>query len=286
MLAAIAAVCASPSFAHAPVRDPAEKSCSADAVQLIILGTYHMDNPGLDAVNIEADDVLAPRRQSEIAALNESLLKFQPTKIAVEGDRSKALWQDRYKQWIGGTYSLGRNEIEQIGMKVARAAGHENIHPIDFPMMMSGLRYDEVQLKQSQSNPVGPRTMSEEELRLRRMTVTQNLRRMNDPLAIAEGHRAYMDLLEPDPEDAALYAKSDLLTNWYKRNIRMMTNVARISDAGDRVLLIVGSGHLAILRDFAIGSPAFCLADTLFYLGGSEAQASAFHPKRTFAPEL
>ncbi len=273
ILATIAAVCATPTFAQAPVRDSAEKTCSADAVQLLILGSYHMDNPGLDAVNIEADDVLAPRRQSELAALNASLLNFRPTKVAVEGDRSRTIWQDRYKQWIAGTYSLGRNEIEQIGMRVARAAGHETIHPIDFPMMMSGLRYDEVQLKRPQSNPsatAGMRTLSEDELRLRRLSVAENLRRMNEPVAIAEGHRAYMDLLEPDPEDAALYAKSDLLTNWYKRNIRMMTNVARISDAGDRVLLIVGSGHLAILRDFAVESLAFCLADTLYYLRGSD----------------
>jgi hypothetical protein len=75
-----------------------------------------------------------------------------------------------------------------------------------------------------------------------------------------------MDLLKPDPDEAALYGKSDYLTNWYKRNIRMMANVARISKPGDRVLLIVGAGHLPVMRDFAIHSPAFCLADTLHYL--------------------
>jgi hypothetical protein len=81
-----------------------------------------------------------------------------------------------------------------------------------------------------------------------------------------------MNLLEPDPEDAALYAKSDLLTNCYKRNVRMMANVARMSSPRDRVLLLVGAGHLAILRDFAMASPAFCLADTMSYLGSSAAK--------------
>ncbi|MGI8706077.1 MAG: DUF5694 domain-containing protein [Sphingomicrobium sp.] len=262
----------SPAAAQNLPRDPAEKACPADAVDLLILGSYHMDNPGLDSVNIEADDVLTPRRQAEIAALNAALLQFRPTKVAVEGDRSKSTWQDRYSQWLEGSSSLGRNEIEQIGMKVARAAGHTAIYPIDFPMLMSGLRYDEVEIRKpepSGAKPPPPRQLSEDELLLRRQTVTETLRRMNHPDAIAAAHLPYMDLLEPDPEDPALYGKSDYLVNWYKRNIRMMANVARISVPGDRVLLIVGAGHLSILRDFAIHSPAFCLADTLHYLDKS-----------------
>jgi hypothetical protein len=275
ILTTVLLVVASPLSAQTPARIAAGETCSEDGVQLLILGSYHMGNPGLDAVNVEADDVLAPHRQAEIEALNSSLLRFRPTKIAVEGDRSKTTWQDRYTQWLAGKYQLGRNEIEQIGMKVARAAGHQTIYPIDFPMLMSGLRYDEVEFKQRPSGPsstTAPRKLTDEELRLRRLTLIENLRRMNEPTAIADGHRQYMDLLEPDSGDAALYAKSDLLTNWYKRNVRMMANVARMSSPGDRVLLIVGAGHLAILRDFALASPTFCLADTMSYLGSSAAK--------------
>lgn len=273
--AAIALQLSSPAAGVNSPRDPAENACSEGAVELLILGSYHMDNPGLDAVNIEADDVLTPRRQAEITALNAGLLQFRPTKVAVEGDRSKSVWQDRYAQWLEGKYSLGRSEVEQIGMKVAKAAGHSTIYPIDFPMMMSGLRYDEVEIKKeapSSATPAGPRQLSEAELLLRRHTVTQNLHRLNHPDAVAADHQPYMDLLEPDPEEPALYGKSDYLTNWYKRNIRMMTNVARISDPRDRVLLIVGKGHLPILRHFAIHSPEFCLADTLHYLERARAE--------------
>lgn len=254
-----------------PTLDPAEQSCAPNAVHLLVLGTYHMANPGLDAVNIEADDVLSPRRQAELEQLNEALGRFEPTKIAVEGDRSSDTWPERYEAWLAGEYTLGRNEVEQIGMKIARAAGHETIYPIDFPMLMSGLRYDEIEPPKPKSQEPAkrePRQLSEEELLLRRSTVAENLRRANDPSRIASGHQPYLELLEPDPDDAALYARSDYLLNWYKRNIRMMANVARISEPGDRVLLVVGSGHLAILRDFSLDSPQFCLADTLKYLPG------------------
>ncbi len=36
--------------------------CDADHVLVMLLGTYHMDHPGLDEVNIDADDVLSPGR--------------------------------------------------------------------------------------------------------------------------------------------------------------------------------------------------------------------------------
>jgi hypothetical protein len=51
---------------------------------VLVLGVWHMANPGGHVVNVEADDVLSPRRQSEIAEVMTVLGRFQPTKIAVE----------------------------------------------------------------------------------------------------------------------------------------------------------------------------------------------------------
>ena len=53
--------------------------------EVLVLGTYHMANPGRDIVNMQVDDVLAPKRQAEIAEVMAVLQKFRPTKIAVEG---------------------------------------------------------------------------------------------------------------------------------------------------------------------------------------------------------
>lgn len=52
--------------------------------QVMVLGSYHFSNPGLDAVNLEADDVLSERRQREIQILAETLAEWRPTKIVVE----------------------------------------------------------------------------------------------------------------------------------------------------------------------------------------------------------
>ena len=41
--------------------------------QLVLLGTYHFANPGLDVVKVKTDNVLSERRQAEIRAVVERL---------------------------------------------------------------------------------------------------------------------------------------------------------------------------------------------------------------------
>ncbi|HMD14866.1 MAG TPA: hypothetical protein VKI62_09590, partial [Bacteroidota bacterium] len=44
---------------------------SGKRAEVMVLGVYHMSNPGHDIYNMKADDVLAPKRQTEIAQLIE-----------------------------------------------------------------------------------------------------------------------------------------------------------------------------------------------------------------------
>jgi hypothetical protein len=51
-----------------------------------------MSNPGHDVHNTQADDVLSPTRQQEIAQLIEVLKRFHRTKIAIEADVGSNRW--------------------------------------------------------------------------------------------------------------------------------------------------------------------------------------------------
>ena len=254
----------------------AERSCSAESARLLILGTYHMENPRLDAVNLEADDVLLPRRQRELADLVAKLARYNPTRIAIEAPYRNATWDDRYRQYRAGTYTLGRNEIEQIGFQLARRLNLPTLHPVDYSMTMRGLTPAEIEYpapRQSAptvavpaSAPVPAPPLSERDLLLRRSTVTEFLRHLNSDAEIRADHAQYMQMLLP-AEDAAIYEDADLVTNWYKRNFRIFANLNRITTfPGDRVLLIIGAGHVKILRELALDAPYFCLVDTDAYL--------------------
>ena len=76
---------------------------------IMILGSGHFANPGVDAYNYRMDDVLQPKRQSEIQQLVVLLKPFRPTKVALEIDeRYDAETQANYQGYLKDTYELER----------------------------------------------------------------------------------------------------------------------------------------------------------------------------------
>src|SRR5262249_48216969 len=69
---------------------------------VMVLGTFHMNNPNRDLVNPTIKDVLGPRRQREIQELVGRLEKFRPTKIALETPAGVRTIQDRLEGYLAG----------------------------------------------------------------------------------------------------------------------------------------------------------------------------------------
>src|ERR1051325_3748805 len=107
--------------------------------EILVLGAFHMANPGHDLANIQVDDVRSPPRQREMAELLAVLKKFNPTKIAIESDVTGSSRPKEYENYLAGRHELTRNEIEQIGFRLAKELGHKKIYPVDvdgdFPWM-------------------------------------------------------------------------------------------------------------------------------------------------------
>lgn len=240
------------------------------ATPILILGVYHMANPGLDEVNSLADDVLTPKRQKEIENLCKQLARFQPTKIAIEAPYHDSYWPNLYQKYRGGQYTLGRNEIEQIGFRLAKRMNLPTVYGIDFQMYANGLTPSEMEQRgqptSAKSHRVEPSQASPEEQLLRQSTVTEYLAYLNSASEIQKNHEGYMTSLLPT-DDPAIYSKADLVANWYKRNLRILANINRITEPGkDRVLVIIGAGHLKLLREFAADAPYFDEVDTESFL--------------------
>ena len=255
-----------------------DRYCGPNAAQIMILGTYHFANPGLDGRNVNADNVLTPKRQAELADLANRLAKFRPTKIMVEAPFTDTDVRDRYQRHLKGQYTLTHNETEQIGFRLGKMLGLPRINPVDYEMRMSGLRPDELNhawrpkpppapAGAAVSSPPAAPQLTEEDLLLRRSTIRETLLRMNRPEQFQADHsRDYLPMLLPK-DGPTLYEQSEYLVNWYKRNFRTFTNIARQTDfPSDRVLVITGGGHQKILRDLAIEADYFCLVETIPYL--------------------
>jgi uncharacterized protein DUF5694 len=221
--------------------------------EILVLGTYHMANPGHDVHNMQADDVLSPRRQQEIAQLIEVLKRFQPTKIAIETDVGSQRTAREYSDYLSGKYALSRNEIDQIGYRLAKELGHHSVFSVDvdgdFPYLRvvnyakaNGLKekFDALQAR------TGIRVKQQGDF-LRTHTVLETLEYMNSDSLVTKDVASYFAFV-PYGEPFE-YAGPDLLAAWYQRNIRIYHNILKLIDSPkERILVVYGAGHLGWLR--------------------------------------
>src|SRR5947209_14642058 len=87
-------------------------------VKVMIVGLFHMSNPGHDRHNVKADDVLTPARQTQIQAVTDALAAFKPTRIGVEWPAATV--NERYPKYLDGSLPPSRNEVVQLGFRLAK----------------------------------------------------------------------------------------------------------------------------------------------------------------------
>src|SRR5512141_3216498 len=90
-------------------------------VEVMIVGGFHMSNPGHDLHNVQVDDVLTAKRQAEIARIDRALGRFRPTVVAAEWPAD--LVAQRYPKYLDGSLAPSRNEVVQLGFRLAKASG-------------------------------------------------------------------------------------------------------------------------------------------------------------------
>jgi len=247
-----------------PQVSSSEEPVTSPRAEVLVLGVYHMANPGRDLHNMRADDVLAPKRQAEIAQLVEALKAFRPTKVAVERDAFDSRIAKDYADYVAGAHELTRNEIEQIGFRLARELGHKTVYAVDvdgefpYPRLVSFAKASGRSTElDAISAAFGDMVKAQGEY-LASHTILEMLLFMNADERVAQDiglHYRMAHLGEPGD-----WAGADLLADWYRRNMRIYSNVAGLADdPGEHVLVIYGSGHLGWLRQAVASDPTFRL---------------------------
>jgi len=246
-------------------RDPAQRP------SLLVLGVSHFANPGADRVNVKVDDVLAPARQSEIEAVVEALAAYKPTHVAVEFpvDQQDKL-DARYRDYLAGKYTLTRNEVDQIGLRLAARLGLPRVDAADwnefppgteadFDYIVWANQHNEQERLERVSNS-SRAAAKEAEALLARSTIGEYLCALNKPEALARNAQVYLDIALYG--DAKVNPGAVYTGNWYARNLRVFANLVRIAPKPeDRIVAIYGAGHKPLLDRYGAESRAFKVDD-------------------------
>lgn len=277
-LIALATMFNSAAFAQAP-NNPRDWFAAENAeAQLLILGTFHFKDAGLDGYKPEVDiDIMSEERQAELAELHARLAAFAPTKILIEVDYDRNdEFNERYSAYLAGDYELGPNEIYQVGFRLAKRMGHQRLYAVDadgrqYPDLPEDPEAYAEQHGQSAmlKGPWAERYMAlyqaEDHAKAGRSLI-ETLLYTNDPERIRIGHGHYV-LRSIGLGDEAEYPGADRISGWwYNRNLRIFANIVRFTEPGDRLLLLIGSGHVPIIRHAADASPEYSLVEVSTYL--------------------
>lgn len=212
-------------------------------VSVMVVGDFHMSNPGHDLHDMQADDVLLPKRQAEIQAITKSLAAFRPTKVMAEW--SADLADEQYAKYLAGALPPSRNEVVQLGFRLAQTAGLKRTYGIDVD---GDFPYEAVQTF-AQAHGQTPRleranakiegfTQGQTTL-LRTRGIAATLRFLNDPTRLKDDNQFYREML---------FIGADM------------------QQPGDRIVIFYGSGHAFLLRQCVTETPGFKLVEPNDYL--------------------
>jgi len=228
---------------------------ATEPAQIMLFGTFHFQDAGLDVVKSKDIDIFATDAQQYLQELTQRLAGFKPTKILLEYDpESDELVNQRFRDYLAGNYELAANEIYQLGFRIAKEAGHERVYSFDNrgvewqaeAMFEYAKQHDSPEMKTF--NDIIKTVTAEGEKARATLSLRELLMRANDP----DQERINMDLyLATNPIGAGDgYSGADASASWWHRNFRMYANIQKLTGPGERIIAIGGTGHLAILKQF------------------------------------
>ncbi len=257
------------------------------SIQVYFLSTFHFNGSALDVLSSEALDVAAPAMQAELVQLVAQLRVLCPDRIFVEWPLERQAYADEtYSRYRARSFELGTNEVYQIGYRLADVLGHERLYCVDaegdwdYEVATEYARlHHQLPLLESLHRPEAPDAVTTairartgingglHELTQLNGTLHQRLLALNDKRADTLNMDWYL-LGLARLGSVGHYPGADLVGDFYKRNVRIYTNVLRALDLErDQVLLLlIGQGHTAFLKSLLAYSSLFVVQDIRPYL--------------------
>lgn len=240
----------------------------ADNAQVMIVGTFHMANPNKDLHNVKSQDVLTEQFQTQLEAVAGQLSRFKPTKVMVEWPQQTA--SERYQQYLQGKLPESRNEVVQLGFRLAKANQLKQVIGIDsdgsFPYgkVKAWAEANNKTNILDTANKMGAEITSQIETMQQNTSLSEILAFLSSPDHSQFGQRYYTQMLLVGHDDEQPGA--ELLSAWASRNYRICARLLQNLDDGERAVVFYGSGHLYYLRRCIIDAPGVSLVEPDAYL--------------------
>ena len=234
--------------------------------EILLIGTFHYNNPGADVAKTKSFDILNDNSQHELKILSTKITNYNPSKIFVEWPHNEQNELDSlYQVYTEGHYfdndSLSdfylKNEIFQLAFRVAKENNLKKLYAIDystsFPfeeVMKEIDKNNQSELKREIEDGISKFTADfdnkiESGVSLTELTYFVNSQEMrkfsnhfhNNLMLLAGGTKDFYGPL--------------LTSEWFKRNLYMWSLIQKNTrESDERIMVLAGSSHVAMLELF------------------------------------
>jgi len=240
-----------------------------DKIRILNFGTAHLSRT-TDALSsmIDLED---PREKADLKRLVQNIVEFKPTIIFLELDPAN-------NDYINQTYRKYKadqnnrlnysDELNSIGLEVARLSGTERIYGID-----SQIGFDYPSLvniaNQNIEDSLFVKNMIEDYERVNKLKFREQFTEINTTAYKMRTFDFYNFLATQHTADNHEGAKE--IAKFFERNLRMYSNLNDVSlSKDDRIFILTGATHTAYLDIFIQNSNKFVLENPGKYTNFAE----------------
>jgi hypothetical protein len=222
--------------------------------KVLLLGCFHFDNPGLDVAKFDNANIMSEKRQQEVMELLAKLKQFKPDKIFVEAPVNyQSKLDSNITKYKAGQFTLQANEIHQIGYRLAKELNLPTLYAVDY--QDADFPYDSLvksAMEAKQMDLLGYMKKSIDSIQnafnetLKTKSISEILLQQNSRTINDLGVGFYFEFLIAGKEGN--HIGSYLTSEWWRRNMIIYENILkRMTGKEDRILVIFGQGHTALL---------------------------------------
>ncbi|WP_421944526.1 DUF5694 domain-containing protein [Pedobacter sp.] len=244
----------------------------AQKQEVLLIGTFHYNNPNFDVIKTDAFNVLGEKSQKELEFIAEKIKKFNPDKIFTEWNFNKQEKLDSlYRLYVDGSYQdfinkkyksteqfafYNENEIFQLAFRAAKKSKLASVYGIDhfvdlpFDTVMNSIQSAKQSDLMTEINDFIKKTAEEANIKRKTMSLTQLTLDLNTPEARNKNAGFYLRALNKAGSKES-FAGAYSVSEWYRRNLYMYSLVQKITESKDKkIVILLGSGHISMIKEF------------------------------------
>jgi RNase H-fold protein (predicted Holliday junction resolvase) len=224
--------------------------------EVMLFGTFHFANPGLDVIKTQQVDVTTPENQKYLVELSHRIAdEYAPTEVLVEcpANQQQKL-NENYKAYLANNYTIPVNETYQLGFRTAKFSNLKKVTCFDernvqwqAEAMMVEMPVTSPNIKSEFDNMI--KDLTEKISEMHKGVTLQKLLIAFNQNEFAQLNKS-LYLLTNSVGAGDSYSGADAAASWWHRNFRMYANIQKVAAKNSRIFVIGGQGHIAILNDF------------------------------------